>query len=320
MTSTNSMQRFLPLGAGLVIAVAAPFVFSSPFYLHVANLTLISIVLAASLWLIFSMGQLSLCHGAFAGLGAYISAIVAMQAKVPPLIGIPLSALATGLLAAVLGAVILRVRGVYFVLVTFLFGQVFTLFALNWDEVTHGANGLVNIPPIKLFGLSFASRMSFYYFALVVTIGVLLFIWALMRSPYGRAFRSTAENIQLAESSGIDTSRYQVVAFAIGSGIAGMGGAMLAHYTRFLSPDTFTFHDSIAYITMVVVGGRSVLAGAVLGALFLTPLPEFLRNFAGLRYVIYGSILVAVLIFLPGGLISIGQRARDLIVKLKGAR
>ena len=124
-----------------------------------------------------------------------------------------------------LGKILLRLRGVYFVLVTFLAGQVFTLVALNWESVTHGANGLVGIPAISLFGFPLSTRLRFYYFALAAFVMVLTFVWALMRSQYGRAFRSIAENIRLAESSGIDVSHYQVVAFALGSGIAGAAGA-----------------------------------------------------------------------------------------------
>jgi branched-chain amino acid transport system permease protein len=201
----------------------------------------------------------------------------------------------------------LRLRGVYFVLVTFLAGQVFTLIALNWQSVTQGANGLVGIPAISLFGLPLATRLRFYYFALAAFVLVFTFIWALMRSQYGRAFRSIAENVRLAEASGIDVSRYQIIAFSLGSGIAGSAGAIMIHYIRFISPDSFTFSDSIAYITMLLVGGRGSLVGGVLGSLFLTPLPEVLRGLAGAQHILYGVILLGVLLFLPGGLVSVGR-------------
>jgi branched-chain amino acid transport system permease protein len=191
--------------------------------------------------------------------------------------------------------------------VTFLAGQVFTLIALNWQSVTNGANGLVGIPAISLFGFPLATRLRFYYFALAAFVLVLTFIWALMRSQYGRAFRSIAENVRLAEASGIDVSRYQVIAFSLGSGIAGAAGAVMIHYIRFISPDSFTFNDSIAYITMLVVGGRNSLLGGVMGSLFLTPLPEALRGLVGAQHVLYGVILLGVLLFLPGGLVSIGR-------------
>ncbi|MEW5423541.1 branched-chain amino acid ABC transporter permease [Amorphus sp. 3PC139-8] len=308
--SDPARRSWTPLVLVIVACGAAAFVPSllpNLFYVHIANLTLLSGIFALSLWIIYSVGQLSLGHAAFAGLGAYISALLALRLGVPPLLSLVISGLATATSAALLGAVILRLRGVYFVLVTFLFGQIFTLVALNWSDVTNGANGLISIPPMALFGLSFASRSSFFYFAFAMFILVLLLTWALNRSMFGRAFHSIQQNIDLAESCGIDTSRFQIVAFAIGSGIAGVGGAMMAHYIRYISPDTFTFQNSVAFITMIVVGGRSLYWGALVGALFLTPLPELLRDFAGMQHILYGAVMIVVLRFLPGGLISLAS-------------
>lgn len=303
-------RRVLSVVAVSVLLAAAlilPQLTTNQFYIHLASLTLLNAIFAMSLGLIGSVGQISLGHAAFVAAGAYISALAALNFKIPPIFGIVLAGLVTGLAAALLGKVILRLRGVFFVLVTFLAGQVFNLVMLNWESVTHGANGLIGIPAISIFGFSFGTRLRFYYFALVAFIMVAVFVWALMRSQYGRAFRSIAENVRLAESSGIDVSHYQVVAFALGSGIAGAAGAAMIHYIRFLSPDSFTFNDSVAYITMLVVGGRHSMLGGILGALFLTPLPEMLRGLVGLQQIVYGAILLGVLLFLPNGLISLGR-------------
>lgn len=296
-----------------VAALVLPQLTANQFYIHLANLALLNAIFAVSLGLISWVGQISLGHAAFVAAGAYLSALAAMTLKIPPILGIVLAGFVTGIAAALLGKVILRLRGVYFVLVTFLVGQVFTLVMLNWESVTHGANGLVGIPAISLFGFSFSTRLRFYYFALVAFLLTVIFIYALMRSQYGRAFRSIAENVRLAELSGIDVSRYQIIAFALGSGIAGATGAVMAHYIRFLSPDSFRFHNSIAYITMLVVGGRHTLLGAVLGAAFLTPLPEFFRGLAGVQHVVYGCVLLAVLLFLPGGLLSLGPFVKRML-------
>lgn len=295
------------MAVALAAALVLPQLTANQFYLHLANLVLLNAIFAVSLGLIASVGQMSLGHAAFVSAGGYISALAALNLGLPPILGIVLAGLVTGLAAALLGRIILRLRGVYFVLVTFLVGQVFTLIVLNWDSVTHGANGLIGIPAISLMGFPLSTRLRFYYFALAAFIVVVTFIWLLMRSQYGRAFRSIAENVRLAESSGIDVSRYQIIAFALGSGIAGASGALMIHYVRFLSPDSFTFNDSIAYITMLVVGGRQTMIGGVLGALFLTPLPEVLRGLVGAQHIVYGAILLAVLLFLPGGLASIGR-------------
>lgn len=304
-------RRRLLWGVAIAVLLAAALILpqftTNQYYLHLANLMLLNSIFAVSLGLIASVGQISLGHAAFVAAGAYISALAALSFKLPPIFGIVLAGLVTGLAAVLLGKVLLRLRGVYFVLVTFLAGQVFTLVVLNWESVTHGANGLLGIPAISILGFPLSTRLRFYYFALAAFIIVLTFVWALMRSQYGRAFRSIAENVRLAESSGIDVSYYQIVAFALGSGFAGAAGATMVHYIRFLSPDSFTFNDSIAYITMLVVGGRQTMIGGVLGALFLTPLPEFLRGFVGAQNIIYGVILLGILLFLPNGLISIGR-------------
>jgi branched-chain amino acid transport system permease protein len=297
----------------LACAIALPQLTANQFYLHLASMVLINAIFAMSLGLIMSVGQISLGHAAFVSAGGYISALAALNFKVAPLLGIVLAGVMTGLAAAALGKIILRLRGVYFVLVTFLAGQVFTLIALNWQSVTHGANGLVGIPAISLLGFPLATRLRFYYFALAAFVLVFTFIWALMRSQYGRAFRSIAENVRLAEASGIDVSRYQVIAFSLGSGIAGSAGAMMIHYVRFISPDSFTFNDSIAYITMLLVGGRNSLVGGVLGSLFVTPLPEALRGLVGAQHILYGVILLGVLLFLPGGLASIGTTFKRFV-------
>lgn len=291
----------------LVVALILPQLTTNQFYIHLANLMLLNSIFAVSLGLIASVGQISLGHAAFVAAGGYVSALAALSFKIPPILGIALAGVVTGLMAVLLGKILLRLRGVYFVLVTFLAGQVFTLIVLNWESVTNGANGLLGIPAISIFGLSLSTRIRFYYFALAAFVVVVTFVWALMRSQYGRAFRSIAENVRLAESSGIDVSHYQVVAFALGSGIAGAAGATMTHYIRFLSPDSFTFNDSIAYITMLVVGGRHTMIGGILGALFLTPLPELLRGFVGAQHIIYGAILLGVLLFIPNGLVSIGR-------------
>lgn len=304
-------RRTVPARLAIVVLLAGtlalPQLTANQFYIHLANLVLLNAIFAISLGLIMSVGQISLGHAAFVAAGGYISAVAALKFKVPPILGIVLAGLLTGVVAALLGKILLRLRGVYFVLVTFLVGQVFTLILLNWESVTQGANGLVGIPPISLFGFSISTRLRFYYFALAAFVLVLTFLWALMRSQYGRAFRSIAENVRLAEASGIDVSRYQVIAFALGSGIAGAAGAVMVHYIRFLSPDSFTFKDSITYITMLVVGGRQAMIGGVLGSLFLTPLPEMLRGFVGAQQIVYGVILLGVLMFLPEGLVSLGR-------------
>lgn len=306
--------------AAILAAALLPRLTGSPFYLHLGNLILLNAMMVLGFGLVVSVGQLSLCHASLAGLGGYLSAVLATRWGVPPILGIFVGAGGAAVAAWLLGLVILRLRGVYFILVTFLVGQSFMLVALNLDQITQGANGMVGIPTISVFGKSLSSRGDFYYFALAMFLIVLSLVWALMRSTYGRSFKSVAENIRLAEACGMNTRRLQLIAFTVGSAIAGGTGAALTHYTRYISPDSFTFHESVVYITMFVIGGRNKISGALLGAALLTPLPELLRNFAGFQQIIYGVILVAMLIFVPGGLVSLASRFRGVRKFPEGVR
>jgi branched-chain amino acid transport system permease protein len=239
----------------------------------------------------------------------------------PPLLTLFVAGLAAAAIAAALGWIILRLRGVYFVLVAFAFSQIAVLLALDMSSVTGGANGLVGVPPVSIFGYVLRTKPQFYPFALVCALTTLLLTWLLYRSPLGTMMAATAENQRLTESSGIDTHRVQVIAFTIGSGIAGFAGALSTHYLRFISPDSYTFWESVSYLTMLVVGGRDGVLGPVVGVLVLTPLPELLRSTEGLQHIIYGAVLVLCLMFVPNGLASLVQtwRSRQRVARTSAA-
>lgn len=303
----------------VLLAVAAlalvPLIVTNRFYLHIGNMLLINAIIVVGFGIISRTGQLSLAHAAFMGLGAYSSALLSLQLGLPPVLTIILGALVCGTAAYCLGAVILRLRGVYFVLVTFLIAQIFHLLLIDFADLTQGANGLVGIPPISLFGLRLTSHSSFFWFALAVAVLVIAFAALLLRSPTGQAYSSIEENITLAGAIGINTALYQTIAFAIGSAIAGLGGGIYAHYVRFIAPDSFTFWVSVSFVVMVVVGGRGGILGWLLGAAFITPLPELLRDAKEFQQILYGAILIAVLMFLPGGLISLWDRVAAISPK-----
>lgn len=319
-TAGGGSWRWLWLVPLLVALASVPTLFPNVFYLHIANLIFLNVIFAVSLGLILRTGQLSLCHAGFAGLGAYVSALLAIKLRLSAILGVLIGAGGAGLMALLLGLIILRLRGVYFVLVTFLFGQLFNLLVLDADTITRGANGIVGIPPIRAFDVNFGSPFKFYYLGLGVAAVVVVFVWALLRSPTGRAFAGTEENLVLAEASGINTSGSQLLAFTIGSAIAGLGGGLMGQYVHFISPDTFTFGESVNSIVMVVIGGRSSLLGWIIGAVFLTLLPEFLREAKVLQHVIYGGVLMGVLMFLPNGLVSIGALIKQSIDGARRAR
>jgi branched-chain amino acid transport system permease protein len=309
--ATQTKANSLRLGAIALAVLAAmllPWLAPNQFYIHLGTIGCLNLMFVLGLAIISRAGQLSMGHAGFALVGGYVSALLSMKAGWPPLLGVLTAGLVAAATAAVLGWIILRLRGVYFVLVAFSFGQIAVLLALDMSDITGGANGLVGVPPLSLFGYALTSKPIFYPFALACALATLLFTWLLYRSPFGDMMAATAENQRLTESSGVDTHLTQVIAFTIGSGIAGVAGAISVHYFQFISPDSFTFWESVSYLTMLVVGGRAGVLGPVIGVLVLTPLPEMLRATQGLQHIIYGGVLVLCLLFVPDGLASLPRR------------
>ncbi|MCL4747854.1 MAG: branched-chain amino acid ABC transporter permease [Burkholderiaceae bacterium] len=287
-----------------VIAVAPAFLDNS-FYHHIAVMVCLNIIMVSGLGLIARVDQLSLAHGAFVGIGAYASALAVMRLGAPFAVGLLLATIVPALVAAGLGRVILRLRGVYFVLVTFAFNELFRLVMLEVPSISGGTNGIGNIASASFGALQIVGKRGFYAVALIAAVLCVAFVWATLRSPTGRAFASIAENMSLAQASGLDTRRFQGLAFGLGSGMAGLSGGLMAHYIGFISPESFTFWLSVHCIIILVIGGRYSVLGPVLGSLLLTPLPEVLRGAVQLQYVIYGVLLILIMRFMPGGLADV---------------
>ncbi|MNL20877.1 leucine/isoleucine/valine transporter permease subunit [compost metagenome] len=208
----------------------------------------------------------------------------------------------TAVIALALGAIILRLKGVYFVLVTFAFGELVRLILLDGASWSGGANGVTGIQPAALAGLVFESRASFYGLALCVALGSVALLSAVARRPFGHAIDAVAENPALAESTGLSVRRIQLCAFVAGCALAAAGGALQARYVGYVSPESFNASISIGFIIMLVIGGRRSVWGGLIGAMVLTPLPELFRGAVQTQHIFYGAALILILRFLPAGL------------------
>ncbi|MGF1623132.1 MAG: branched-chain amino acid ABC transporter permease [Rhodomicrobiaceae bacterium] len=291
----------------LAVVALVPFMTGSIFHFHIAIMMCLAIMATTGLAVIARVGQLSLAHGAFVGLGAYTSVIIVMRLELPFFLGPIAAVIVTAAVAALIGFPLLRLRGVYFVLITFALNELFRLVMLEFPSVSGGSSGIPNIPPVSFGPFVLQDKAVFYVFALILA-GLIFGILALIdRGMLGRKFAAVEENALLAESSGISVSRNQALAFVIGSAIAGFTGAITAHYIQFISPESFSFHVSVSYIILLVVGGRLALWGPVVGALVLTPLPELLRGALEYQHVLYGLALIVILQFLPRGLVSLPE-------------
>lgn len=294
-----------------VTVLFLPVVFSEAFYQHIMITAGINIILAVSLGIIVGyLGELSLSHGAFYGIGAYTSALLMIKLSLPFFLSFPLAVLCTGLVGFLIGIPALRLSGHYFAIATLGFQGIVILLIINLVDLTRGPMGLIGIPSpgtFELFGvtISFQDKIPFYYLTLAVMFLVLILTRNLIGYKYGEAFIATREDPLLAASIGVKPRKYRMLAFMISTAMAGAAGSLYAHYALFISPDSFHLGESVYIATMVIIGGRGTIVGPLIGAVLLTTLPEAFRFAGGLQFVLYGLMLMLVVIFMPKGVIGI---------------
>src|SRR2546426_2495543 len=304
------MQR-LALGALLAVAAVAPAWVWNPSPLHTLIMAGIFAVLALSLNLLLGYtGQLSLGHAAFFGIGAYATGLLTVKLEWSPWLGLLAAAALPAVTGWIIGHLALKLRGAYFVLLTISFAGVVSLVSVNWMDLTNGPLGLPGVPPVEiglpgLHVLSLRAKGAYYYLVLAAVLGCHLVCLALIRSRIGRALIALRENETLAESVGIDSTHYLVLAAVISAAMAGLAGGLYAHYVKFVSPEVFLFTYTVTMVIMVVAGGKGTLAGPVVGALLFTALPEALRAAASWQWqmLAYGVILVSLVFFLPRAIV-----------------
>lgn len=308
--------------AVVLLAAALPGVVSGNFWLHLGVMIFINAIMALSVNVVLKTGQVSLAQAAFMGLGAYASAHFTTTFGLPFLLGFLLSGVVSALVAAILGVFILRLKGVYFILFSFALCEFAFLVAKDMEPVTGGNTGMVGIPAATLpfLGVSFRSTANFYYLALAVCVIVFGGMWLVYRSPLGRAMDAVRESELLAGATGYDPMRVKVIAFGLGALVAGFGGSLIAHFLRYIAPFNFTFWDSVNFLIMNIIGGSFTLAGPLIGAALLTPLPELLRGQVIWQQFLYGLILIVFMRFLPDGVASVAQAAARRVSALRGGR
>lgn len=279
------------------------------FILHLIIISCVFAILAMSLNLLLGItGQASIAHAGFFGIGAYISALLTMKLNIPFWISLPCAGVGAGIAGILIGIPSLRMRGIHFAIATFAFNELLHLVFYNWKAVTNGSDGIPSIPapnpiPIPFLGeVEFSNKLIYAYFAILVTMFVLAIINRIVKSRVGRAFVSIREHEELAISLGINSTGFKIMSFVVSSFFAGIAGSIYAHYLGFFSPGACSSWVSLEIIAIVIVGGMGSLWGSVIGAVFLTTLPEIFRFMQLLAPVIYGFILIIVIIFMPQGL------------------
>jgi branched-chain amino acid transport system permease protein len=256
-------------------------------------------------------------HGAFMGLGAYGSALFMMRFGLPFPLAFLAAALGVTLIGWLVGLLFLRIRGIYFVLLTFAFGEMIVLVFVEWVSVFGGSGGLAGVPRPNLFGYEVRSREAFYLLALALAAFAYSSVRAIYRSELGAVITSLDENELLTKSLGIDSRRYRLLTFCFSAFLAGLGGALYGHYLTLVTPEDYGFGVAVNLIVINVIGGTAHPLGPVLGALLLVPLPEFLRDAKQYQQLLYGILLIIFLLFMPHGLYGVIRR---LLAGRKGRR
>jgi len=287
----------------------------SGYLITIATIIAINGIVACGLNVIVGFaGQISLGHAAFFGIGAYTTALLATQAGLSFWAALPCVIAMSALIGLLLGIPSLRVREDFLAITTiginFIVEAVFNNF-----EFFGGALGIGGIPRVALFDLKLRST-EFLYLCLFFLVIVMAVCWWLTRCWAGLACFALREEEAAAASVGISPVRFKLLAFVIGTGMAGLGGALYAHFMRFISASDFAFPLSVSLLSMVVVGGIGTLWGPILGALIIGVLPEVFRPLTDYRILFYTMLLLLMIRFQPGGLLGENSAARRLFAKM----
>ena len=288
----------LPLGGG-------------DYYVYLFALVFINVILAASLRPSLTCGQLNIGHSAFMCIGAYTSALLAKNLAVPFEVSLVCGAVLAAVVGAAIGYPSLRLRGVYFAMVTVAFVEAVRLLASIWVPLTRGNAGLSGIPKPSLLGITLGTRTSQYYLALGLTLIVLVVLYKLEYSRLGLIWKSIGMADNLAQSLGVNIANHKLLAFMIGCFFAGVAGAFYAHFIRFLFPPEFGFLVATNILIYNYVGGRGHFAGPIVGAVFLSLLSEPFRGSA-YETIFFSIVMLLTILFLPGGLITLPAKLTAL--------
>jgi branched-chain amino acid transport system permease protein len=275
-------------------------------------------------------GLFSLAHPAWFGIGAYVTGIAAVNG-IPPFLAIIMAALFVAVLAYIMGAPLLRLKGYYLACATFSLLLIIEILIANMGSLTGGHDGLMGIPPLSIGSFIFEGDLHFYYLSWALCLGSLWFITNLMKSRVGRAIKSFMDSEVASRSMGVNVPNYKLKIFVITAVMASLAGSILCFWLRFIMPALFGFALLVELMTMIIIGGGKTLYGPLLGAFVVMWTRELIHAYLGkilpvmtaeVDALFFGVIIVVILIFMPGGLagwleqvISMGRRARERFVR-----
>lgn len=290
-----------------VFALVFPFIFSM-YQTNIMITGLIYVMLGLGLNIVVGLaGLLDLGYVAFYAVGAYSYALLNHHFGIGFWTALPIGAGVGVLFGVLLGFPVLRLRGDYLAIVTLGFGEIIRLILENWNAFSFGPSGIANIPRPSLFGIQLSlhnATIYLYYLMILLVLFTIFVVNRLQDSRIGRAWIALREDEVACEAMGVDRRKTKLTAFALGATWAGMAGVIFAAKTTFINPASFTIWESIIILCIVVLGGMGSIIGVIVGALILILLPEYLRAFSEYRMLIFGGMLVLMMVFRPGGIVS----------------
>ncbi|CAM5205748.1 Branched-chain amino acid transport system permease protein OS=Castellaniella defragrans OX=75697 GN=HNR28_003411 PE=4 SV=1 [Castellaniella defragrans] len=284
----------------MAVAALAPLALHDRYLLHVGVMMLIFACLASSLNLIVGyIGEFSLGHTAFFGMGAYVAALLSTKLGLPLWVLVPLAGVVAAFLGLIIGGITLQLRGPFFVIVTLCFAEILRLAAINWVDLTNGPMGLAGIPE------PFHQDKLIYYYVSWLALALCAYLsYRFVYSSMGRAAVTIRENRYIAQSVGIHPFRYAMCAFVLGAFMAGVAGSLYAYYISFVGPEVFNFSFMVSMILMVLIGGKGTLLGPLIGSVIVISLEESLRGVQEFRLSLFGIIVILIVLFMPRGIVG----------------
>ena len=308
--------------AGLVALLAVICILPSivrPYQLDFLIFLFINIILVVSYRMIAITGEFSLAHAVIMGVGAYTSALL----PISPWISMPLGGVAAAGIAYILSFPLFRMKGFYFLIGSFAAAEAIRLCWVQFMNPFGGFRGLRRIPVLEVdlgdfLYIDFGAPVPYYFFALIVAIVCLVIMYRIENSRFGFVFHAVHHKDTLAQSVGVDARRYRTIAFVTASFFAGIAGAMVAHYVTAINPGLFGLPRMLSVLVWVLVGGLGSFAGPVIGVTVLSIVDESFRGFQELRPAFYGLTLIATMLFLPDGLVSLPSKIMGWTNRLRG--
>jgi branched-chain amino acid transport system permease protein len=294
----------------IIISIIAP-AFLSEFYLTVLCEALVMSMLALSFNLLFGyMGQLSFGQAAFYGLGGYTVAMLVTKVHFNFWLSILAGVLVASLIGLMVGYFCVRLRGIYFAVLTLAFGQLIFFIVFKWHNFTGGDDGIQGIFPPEFL----KSPTAYYYFILIIFLILAFVLWKIIHSPFGQTIVSMRENSERTEFLGINIARYQLIAFVIAAAIAGLAGAIWVPFYRSVAPSYLTWIKSGEPVMAAILGGPSLFYGPILGMFIMTFFHSWVLGFTVYWPVVMGALILIIIFLLPGGILGFIQQ------KVKGRR